>query len=56
MAVKTGIFVGMGVFEGRKDGTTEEVGVTIEVLVAVDLSRLPDGKQAVRNNTKMRVA
>ena len=56
VAVNTGIVVGMGVLVGSMVGTTEEVGVSTEVLVGVDLSRLPDGKQAVRNNTKMRVA
>jgi hypothetical protein len=56
VTVKTGIVVGMDVLVGSMVGTIEEVGVSTEVLIAVDLTRLSDGKQAVSNNTRMRVA
>lgn len=55
MAVNVGIVVGMGVLVGRMVGTTEEVGVSTEVLNGVDFSRLPDGKHAEINKNKMTV-
>jgi hypothetical protein len=55
VADNVGIVVGLDVLVGNMVGTTEEVGVSTEVLIGVDLSRLSDGEQAEINNNKMRV-
>ena len=56
MAVNVRLVVVMGELVGNMVGTTEEVGISTEVLIGVDLSRLSDGKQAEINNNKMRAA
>jgi hypothetical protein len=56
VAVNVGIGVDMEVLAGSIVGTTEEVGVSTEVLTGVDLPMLSNGEQAEINNNKMRVA